>query len=110
MLTYEDFETLVNSIRDNLDDVTRANASENFITVLSNYKMALDDINSKLEEINKLTGEKEELLLVNGKLYQKVGMDLVEDDNTNDSTSSDSNEEDVSIEEIIDEKGDFING
>lgn len=108
MLTYEDFETLVNSIRDGLDDVARANASENFITVLSNYKMALDDINSKLEEINKLTGEKEELLLVNGKLYQKVGMDLVEeDDDTNDSNTD---EEVVSIEEIIDEKGDFING
>lgn len=107
MLNYEDFETLVNSIRDSLDDVSKANASENFITVLSNYKMALEDINSKLEEINKLTGEKEELLLVNGKLYQKVGMDLVEDDKKEDDNT---NDDVVSIEEIIDEKGDFING
>ena len=107
MLNYEDFETLVNSIRDSLDDVSRANASENFITVLSNYKMALEDINSKLEEINKLSEEKEELLLVNGKLYQKVGMDLVEDDKKEDDNT---NDDVVSIEEIIDEKGDFING
>lgn len=109
MLKYDEFETLVNSIRDGLDEVSRANASENFITVLSNYKMALDDIESKLSEIEKLASEKEELLLVNGKLYQKVGMDLI--DEANDDSSNDTNDEEViSIEEIIDEKGDFING
>ena len=54
----------------------------------------------------KLKDEKEELLKVNGKLYQQIGF---EPDTTNERVDdSEENEEKIDIEDVIDEKGDLI--
>lgn len=105
MLTKEEFEGLITSIKDKLDETTQALISDDLVGVLSSYSNALDEIASLGEKIVGLETDKEELLKVNGRLFQKVGFDkeeeVVED-------VKEDNEEKLEIEDVIDEKGELI--
>ena len=79
MLTKEEFEKLINSIKEKLDETTQALISDDLVGVLSSYGNALDEIASLGEKITGLETDKEELLKVNGRLFQKVGFDKEED-------------------------------
>ena len=105
MLSKEEFEKLINNLRDKLDETTVALVSEELLALLSNYNNGFDEYSKSVEEVEKLKGEKEELLKVNGKLYQRIGFDKEEkeDDNT-----EDNDKEEITIEDVIDEKGDLI--
>ena len=48
----------------------------------------------------------EELLKVNGKLYQRIGFEKEEKED--DKFEDDDNKEEIKIEDVIDEKGDLI--
>jgi ABC-type transporter Mla maintaining outer membrane lipid asymmetry ATPase subunit MlaF len=104
MLTKEEFEGLITSIKDKMDETTQALISDDLVGVLSSYSNALDEIASLGEKIVGLETDKEELLKVNGRLFQKVGFDKEEEvvENVED------NEEKLEIEDVIDEKGDLI--
>ena len=105
MLTKEEFEGLITSIKDKLDETTQALISDDLVGVLSSYSNALDEIASLGKKIVGLETDKEELLKVNGRLFQKVGFDkeeeVVED-------VKEDNEEKLEIEDVIDEKGELI--
>lgn len=103
MITKEELETLVNGIKDKMDETSSALASEDFLSVISNYTLALDTINELNEKLDKITQDKEELLKANGKLFQKIGFDKEEE---KEETKKD-DEDEIKIEDIIDEKGDF---
>ena len=106
MTTQEDFETLIYNLRNNLDETTVALASEALISLLSNYNNGFDEYTKSIEEVEKLKTEKEELLKVNGKLYQRIGFDEEKkDDKFNE---DDSKDEEIKIEDVIDEKGELI--
>ena len=79
MLTKEEFESLINSIKEKLDETTQALISDDLVGVLSSYANAMDEIASLGEKIAGLETDKEELLKVNGKLFQKVGFDKEEE-------------------------------
>lgn len=105
MLTKEEFESLINSIKEKLDETTQALISDDLVGVLSSYGNALDEIASLGEKITGLETDKEELLKVNGRLFQKVGFDKEEE------PEGEKVEEDVEkleIEDVIDEKGELI--
>ena len=105
MLSKEDFEKLINNLRDKLDETTVALVSEELLALLSNYNNGFDEYTKSVEEVEKLKGEKEELLKVNGKLYQRIGFDREEkEDNIEDKKD----EEEIKIEDVIDEKGELI--
>ena len=105
MLSKEEFEKLINNLRDKLDETTVALVSEELLALLSNYNNGFDEYTKSVEEVEKLKGEKEELLKVNGKLYQRIGFDREEkDDNIEDKKD----EEEIKIEDVIDEKGELI--
>ena len=105
MLSKEEFEKLINNLRDKLDETTVALVSEELLALLSNYNNGFDEYTKSAEEIEKLKGEKEELLKVNGKLYQRIGFDKEEkEDNIEDGKD----EEEIKIEDVIDEKGELI--
>ena len=106
MLSKEEFEKLVNNLRDKLDETTTALVSEELLTLLSNYNNGFDEYTKSVEEANKLKGEKEELLKVNGKLYQRIGFDKEETIEENKDDTKD--EEEIKIEDVIDEKGELI--
>ena len=105
MLTKEDFEKLISSIKEKLDETMQALVSEDLLGVLASYSNALDEISALTEKVGKLESDKEELLKVNGSLFQKIGFDKeeekVEEENVDDV-------EKLEIEDVIDEKGELI--
>ena len=105
MLTKEDFEQLISSIKDKLDETMQALVSEDLLGVLASYSNALEKIAELDDKVGKLEADKEELLKVNGSLFQKIGFEKeeekVEEENVD-------NEEKLEIEDVIDEKGELI--
>ena len=105
MISKEEFETLINNLRDKSDETTVALVSEEILATISAYNNGFDEYTKSVEEVEKLKGEKEELLKVNGKLYQRIGFDREEkEDNIEDIKD----EEEIKIEDVIDEKGELI--
>lgn len=107
MISKEEFETLINNLREKLDETTGALVSEEILATIAAYNNGYDEYEKSIEEVEKLKGEKEELLKVNGKLYQKIGFDK-EDVENDDSKEEDEKEDEIKIEDVIDEKGDLI--
>ena len=62
MLTKEEFQNLVESIKGKLDETTQALISDDLVGVLSSYGNAIDEIASLGEKITGLETDKEELL------------------------------------------------
>ena len=106
MISKEEFENLLNKLKEKLDDTTGALVSEELLATLSAYNNGFDEYEKSIEEVEKLKGEKEELLKVNGRLYQKIGFDK-EDEKSEEDKKEDDKEE-IKIEDVIDEKGDLI--
>lgn len=106
MLTKEEFESLVNRVKEKLDETTQALVSEDLLGVLSSYSNAVDELASLGEKISKLEEDNAELLKVNGKLFQKIGFENEEQEEV--LPEEEVKEEEISIEEIIDEKGELI--
>lgn len=106
MISKEDFEKLINALREKLDETTSALVSEEVLAILADYNNGFDEYQNALDEVNKLKNEKEELLKVNGKLYQKIGFDKEKYEKEED--EADSTDEKIEVEDVIDEKGDII--
>ena len=106
MLSKEEFETLINNLREKLDETTSALVSEEILATLSAYNNGFDEYTKSIEEVEKLKGEKEELLKVNGKLYQKIGFD--KEDTIGKKVDDVEDNEEIKIEDVIDEKGELI--
>ena len=106
MLSKEEFEKLIDNLRAKLDETSVALVSEELIALLSAYGNGFDEYSKSVKEVEKLKGEKEELLKVNGKLYQRIGFDEEkEEDKFNEDLPV---EEEIKIEDVIDEKGELI--
>lgn len=106
MMSFEDFETLINKIKDSLDETTSALLSEDLLSIVSNYKIGLDKIEEVSKDLEKIKSDKDELLKVNGKLFQQIGFDKPEENDV--TTLEDTEEDEVKIEDVIDEKGELI--
>lgn len=101
----EEFEKLVNELRSKLDETSSALVSEESLAIISAFNTVVDDKDAIAVENEKLKSDKEELLKVNGKLYQKIGFT---DDKEEKEEEIDDSGEEIKIEEVIDEKGDLI--
>ena len=108
MLSKEEFEKLINNLRDKLDETTVALVSEEILATISAYNNGFDEYTKSIEEVEKLKSEKEELLKVNGKLYQKIGFDREEKEDNIEDNENEEEEEEIKIEDVIDEKGELI--
>ena len=104
MLTKEEFENLINTVKEKLDETTQALVSEDLLGVLSSYSNAVDEIASLGEKLTKMESDNAELLKVNGKLFQKIGFEKEEEKET----PIEEEKEEISIEEVVDEKGELI--
>lgn len=105
MISKEEFETLINNLRDKLDETTVALVSEEILATISAYNNAFDEYEVIKADMEKLKGEKDELLKVNGKLYQKIGFDK---EDAVEETEKEDNIEEIKIEDVINEKGELI--
>lgn len=103
MMTKEEFESVVNSIKDGLDETASALISEDLLKIVASYSNALADIEEKRVKIEELSKTNEDLLKVNGRLFQEIGFDKKEEE-----IEEVKEEEEVSVEDIIDEKGELI--
>ena len=108
MLSKEDFEKLVNKIKDGLDETTSALISEDLLSVISNYNMAVDTVEETKTENEKLKADKDELLKVNGRLFQKIGFDKEDAEEDGKKEEKEDDKEEIKIEDVIDEKGEII--
>ena len=106
-MSKDEFAKIIDALKEKLDETTNALVSEELLAILSAYNTAVDDNETSVAEIEKLKGEKEELLKVNGKLYQKIGFDK-EDESDSEPTEDEKEEEEIKIEDVIDEKGELI--
>ena len=105
MLSKEDFEGVMTTLREKLDDTTNALISDDLLNIMSVYTNAVDEVKAINDENDKLKNEKDELLKVNGKLYQRIGFDKVEEEKEDNKEDS---EEEFTINDIINEKGEII--
>lgn len=103
MLKKEEYETLINKIKGNIDDTQGALISEDLLSVVSNYNSALDEIDKINKENETLKKDKDELLKVNGKLFQKIGFEKEEEKPTLPQEQAE-----IKIEDIINDKGELI--
>ena len=97
----EEFENIINKIKDSVDETTGALISEDLLSLVSAYNTAIDTIAENSDMIDNLKNDKDELLKVNGRLFQKIGFEKEEKEEKED-------EEELSVEDIIDEKGELI--
>mgnify|MGYP001625861279 CR=1 FL=1 len=111
-MTREEFKSLVDGIKEKLDETTGALLSEDLIAILSAYNGKMEEVEKLFEENTKLKTDNEEILKVNGQLFQKVGS-IPSEKNTEEKIIDDGKEEipeeeKITIEDVIDEKGELI--
>ena len=106
MLTKEDFENLINETREKLDDKSKALVSEDMLGIMGNYNSLLTTLNDRDQELDKLKKENDELLKVNGRLFQKIGFDKKEEKET--LPVNVEVVEKIGIDNLINEKGEMI--
>ena len=108
MLTKEDFENMINDTRDKLDKQSQALISEDMIGIMGNVTSLLETIESQKEDITKLKHDNDELLKVNGKLFQKVGFEKEKEEEKINPFGSEEKVKKLTINDLINEKGEMI--
>lgn len=107
MLSIDELKVLIDKIKEGLDETASALISEDLLSIVSTYQLALDEIAKKSEELEKLVADNEELLKVNGRLFQKIGFEEDIKDESEE-LKSENEEEEITLDEVIDEKGELI--
>lgn len=101
----EEVEKIIEALKGKLDETTNALVSDELVSILG----AVAGIDEQLAELNStietLKAEKEEILKVNGKLYQKIGFDEPAEEIAEEIAEEEVEEK---IEDIIDENGNII--
>ena len=106
MLTKEDFEKIITDTREKLDEKSQALISEDMLGIMGNYNSLLTTLNDRDEELKKLKSENDELLKVNGRLFQKIGFQKEEEKET--LPFKEEVVEKIGIDNLINEKGDLV--
>ena len=106
MLTKEDFEKIITDTREKLDEKSQALISEDMLGIMGNYNSLLTTLNDRDEELKKLKSENDELLKVNGRLFQKIGFQKEEKSET--IPFKEEVVEKIGIDNLINEKGDLV--
>ena len=71
MITEEDFNNAIETIKGKLDETNSALISDDLLSMKAGFDGALSLNKEKDETIEKLNNEKDELIKVNGKLFKK---------------------------------------
>lgn len=109
MLTKEDFEKMINDTRDKLDKQSQALISEDMLGIMGNYNSLLETIESQKQDITKLKNDNDELLKVNGRLFQKIGFEKEkEKEEKINPFGNESEVKKLTISDLINEKGEMI--
>lgn len=107
-ISKDDFSSQIDNLKTKLGDTNGALVSDDLLSTKSAYNGLYDENEENKAEIEKLKSENEELLKVNGKLYQKIGMQDIKEEQKKVSDDGDEKQEKTDISTLINEKGDFI--
>lgn len=107
MLSNEEFTSIIDNIRNNLNETDRALISDSLGTLVANQQATENRINELTEQHNKDKVLNDELLLTNGRLFQQIGVKPGEEPKQNDPEQP-PEETKIKLEDIINEKGDLI--
>lgn len=100
----EEFETLINSVKEKVNETDSALISEDLLGIVGNYYSALDKIDEVQAKNEKLEKDNKDLIMANGRLFQKIGFQT--EAKSFDVQEQDEDEE-IRLEDIIDEKGEY---
>lgn len=106
MMSREDLEKVVNKIKDSVNETDSALISDDLVSIVTAYDSLIADNESKTKEITTLNTDKDNLIKVNGQLFQKVGFG--KEANTSTIQKEESTEEVIDITDIINKKGELI--
>ena len=104
MISKEEFSKIVSDLKEKLDETNAALISDELISIESAFSNAYDEKEEVEKDIEKLKNEKDELIKVNGKLYQRIGFEDKEE--VKEETKDE--EDEIKIEDVINEKGEMI--
>lgn len=104
-MNMEEYNNLIENIRNNMDEETRALQSDNFATLMSAYNTRMNEIEGLNSENERLKNTNNELLLTNGKLFQQIGFKKEENEKKIENKEKD---DIISISNIINDKGEMI--
>lgn len=104
MISKEEFSKIVSDLKEKLDETNAALISDELISLESAFSSAYDEKEEVEKDIEKLKNEKDELIKVNGKLYQRIGFEDKEE--VKEETKDE--EDEIKIEDVINEKGEMI--
>lgn len=107
MLSNEQFNAIIEDIRNNVPGDSRALISDNLTTLMANQSASINSINEWEEKYNKEHSLNEELLLTNGKLFQKIGSQTTKPEENIDPEKP-KEEKIINITDVINEKGEMI--
>lgn len=107
MLTKEDFEKVITDTREKLDEKSQAIISEDMLGIMGNYNSLLTTLNDRDDEVARLKKENDELLKVNGRLFQKIGFEAREEKKET-LPINEKVVEKIGINNLINEKGEMI--
>lgn len=107
MISKDDFGNIITRIKEGIGDEQSALLSEDLLELQSAYANTFDEASDASEKVTKLADEKDELLKVNGRLFQKLGTNepvaVVQE-----MEQTEPSEPELEIHDVIDEKGNFI--
>ena len=106
MLTKEDFEKIITDTREKLDEKSQALISEDMLGIMGNVNSLLTNLSDRNEEVNRLKKENDELLKVNGRLFQKIGFE--KEEKVEKLPIKEEVVEKIGIDNLINEKGEMI--
>lgn len=106
MIEKERFSEMIQALKEKLDPTQGALIAEDILALQSAFNESYDENQSIVAASEKLKADNEELLKVNGRLFQKIGFDKKEDETKEVEKIDD--EKVIEIESLINEKGEII--
>ena len=105
MMSREDLEKVVNNIKSSIDETQSALISDDLVQIITAYDSLIADNDKKDSTINQLRDDKDNLIKVNGKLFQQVG---IRDSEKSKPEEFPKEDEVIDISDIINSKGELI--
>lgn len=104
------FEEIISSIKEKVGEENSALISDDIISLMTEHKSLTEQNDSNAKQIETLKADKNDLLSVNAKLFQRIGfedtekMTFAEQNNT----TQNGEPEEIKLGDIINSKGDII--
>lgn len=105
----DEIEKAVSSIKEKIGEENAALVSDELATVLSSSKAATSELEDYAKTVETLKSDKENLVNANAKLFQRLGFEDKNHENTPVVTTDNSSDvSSLTINDIINDKGDII--